>query len=89
MEMKGTKYMTISMTEDEVIEIEYDYRCAIDILNDCSAEIYVSAKEDFTESLKIPNKCSYNGFMSHFDNKNKVYIKSIGTGDVSIAVQMV
>ena len=89
MRMKGTKYMTISMTENQIVEIEYNYRCAINILNDCNAEIYISAKNDFTESLKIPSRCSYNGFMSKFDGNNNIYIKSVGIGDVSVGVEMI
>ena len=86
--MKGSRYMTISMTASQVVDIDYDYRCAVDILNDCDAEIYISANNDFNESLKIPSGCCYNGFMSCFDDNNRVYIKSVGSGDVSIAVKM-
>lgn len=86
--MQGTQYMTVTMTANQIINVEYKYRCAVDILNDCDSEIYVSAKEDFTESLKIPSGCCYNGFMPCFDDNSKIYIKSIGIGDVSIGVKM-
>lgn len=86
--MKGQRYMTVSMTENQVLNIEYDYRCAVDILNDCDAEIYVSAENDFKDFLKIPSGCCYNGFMSSFDDNNIIYIKAAGSGDVSIGVAM-
>lgn len=86
--MKGLQYMTIPMTANKVVDIQYDYNCSLNVINDTTAEIYLSAKSDFSEALKIPCGCSYNGFQSSINANEKFYIKSIGSGDVSIGVRM-
>ena len=87
--MTGDTHMTFTVSANDVVPVEFDYMCRVNIFNDTNGDIYISDKNDFTGThyIKLPEGAAYNGYKCGETNKNKFYIKAIGAGDISLAVE--
>lgn len=88
----GKKYTTISAAAGEIYCVTLTAAGhKIDILNNTDNNIYVSDKNDFLQLasgsayLTIPPGGGYNGLSAASD---KLYIRTVGVGTVSIAENM-
>ena len=88
----GKKYTTISATAGEIYCVTLTaagHRA--DVLNNTDSDIHISEKNSFAQSetgcayLTIPSGGSYNGLAAASD---KLYIRTVGVGTVSIAENM-
>lgn len=86
-EIKGQKILTITAVSGDEYTVKYESGFKADIKNATDGDIYISSKNDFTDTDNVGNyvvlssgEC-YNGLVDSF---GKLYIKSDGGGRITI-----
>lgn len=88
--VKGEIALTIDMKAGDIYPIEYDNIATASIANYTEDGIYVSEKPDFDFNgaignfLVISSGTAYNDYIFYNSGKNRLYIKSLTDGYVSI-----
>lgn len=89
----GKRFTTINASADEVYTVTLSAAGkAVDVVNNTAGDILISETNDFTQSvsgasyLTIPGGNSYNGLRTYTDT---LYIKSTGSGTISMVLRLV
>ncbi len=92
-DITGKRFTTITAAADSVYTVTLSAGDrTIDIVNNTDNDIYIAETNSFTESvsgsayLTIPPSGGYNGLRP---KKDKLYIKTLGSGTISFAVRRI
>ncbi|MDO5398243.1 MAG: hypothetical protein Q4G33_09960 [bacterium] len=86
--IEAAQELTIDAVPGETYAITYGWHYELDIFNNSDGDIQVNTDNDFTNGkyLTIPSESGYNGFCKTGEASSTVYIKSLGSGTISIAL---